>query len=103
MDINRTNQLPSQDVVDGVAPVIRPPRRARHWGRVISKSVGGLLLLVLVAVLIYAGYIAFNVAKISTQPLQLSGLQTDANGRVNILVLGVGDPGHDGEGLSDTM
>jgi polyisoprenyl-teichoic acid--peptidoglycan teichoic acid transferase len=103
MDTRQPNQLPGHEVVDGIAPVIRPPRRGRRWGRLIAKSIGGFLLIVVVAVLIYVGYIAFNVAKISTQPLQLSGLQTDANGRVNILVLGVGDPGHDGEGLSDTM
>src|SRR5207342_2327164 len=55
------------------------------------------------AVVGYGGYLAINVAKISTQPLQLGGLVSDETGRVNILVLGVGDPGHSGEGLSDTM
>jgi LCP family protein required for cell wall assembly len=52
---------------------------------------------------VYAGYIAVSVAKISTQPLDLTGLATDPSGRVNVLVLGEGDPGHDGTGLTDTM
>jgi LCP family protein required for cell wall assembly len=51
----------------------------------------------------YAGYLAINLSKISTQPLQLTGLASDETGRTNILVLGVGDPGHAGEGLSDSM
>jgi LCP family protein required for cell wall assembly len=61
------------------------------------------LVLIVVVGVGYAGYIADNVAKISTQPLQLSGLATDGAGRVNVLVLGEGDPGHDGAGLTDTI
>jgi LCP family protein required for cell wall assembly len=62
-----------------------------------------LLLVVLLTGIGYFGYLAINVAKISTQPLQLGGLVGDGSGRVNILVLGVGDPGHSGEGLTDSM
>jgi LCP family protein required for cell wall assembly len=75
------------------------PRRRRHWGRYVAA----VALLGLLALVGYAGYIAVNLAKMSSQPLQLSGLATDADGRSNILVLGVGDPGHAGQNLSDTM
>jgi polyisoprenyl-teichoic acid--peptidoglycan teichoic acid transferase len=74
-------------------------RRGTHWGRWVA----GLLLFALVAILTYAVYIGISVAKISTQPLDFSGLSADASGRTNILVLGVGDPGHAGQNLSDTM
>ncbi len=76
----------------------RPPRRVR-WRRIF-----GLTLLALVlAVVGYLGFIVYTVAKITTQPLDLTGLSADASGRTNILVLGIGDPGHAGEKLSDTM
>jgi LCP family protein required for cell wall assembly len=84
-------------------PVRRKVRAYRPHRRVWPKVVGTFLLLILLSVMGYAGYIAYNVAKISTQPLQLSGLATDSGGRTNILVLGVGDPGHSGKNLSDTM
>ena len=77
---------------------LRRPRR-RVWPRVL----GVMLLLLVLSGAGYIGYIAENVAKISTQPLQLSGLATDGAGRVKVLVLGEGDPGHDGAGLTDTM
>src|SRR5713101_4370660 len=78
-------------------------RRKRHMGRVWPRLLLTFLLLTLAAFVGYVGYIAVNVAKISTQPLQLAGLASDSTGRVNILVLGEGDPGHAGVGLTDTM
>ncbi len=82
-------------------PTPAKPRRPRkrRW----LKAVGWLLLLVLVAVVGYGFILANNVAKISTQPFDLAGLATDGGGRTNILVLGVGDPGHSGEKLSDSI
>ena len=62
-----------------------------------------LIWLVVLAIVAYVGFIAYNVVKISTQPLSLSGLSTDATGRTNILILGEGDAGHAGEGLTDTI
>lgn len=79
---------------------LRPYRpRRRIWPRVMAA----LLLISLLLGVGYIGFIAYNVAKISTQPLQLAGLTTDSNGRVNVLVLGVGDPGHAGEKLADAI
>ena len=80
-------------------PRVKPPRKRRRWGLYLI----GLVFLALLAVGIYVSYVAISVAKISTEPFDLSGLSTDANGRTNILVLGVGDPGHAGEKLSDTL
>src|ERR1700733_486448 len=81
-------------------PVRRP--RAGGW-RVFRRTIVAILLLGLVGAIGYGAYAAINVAKISTNPYSLEGLSTDSNGRTNILILGVGDPGHAGEGLSDTM
>jgi LCP family protein required for cell wall assembly len=76
------------------------PKKKRHH---VGRWVVGFLLLLLLSVVAYAGYVALSVANISTEPLELSGLATDTNGRTNILVLGVGDPGHAGQNLSDTI
>jgi LCP family protein required for cell wall assembly len=98
------SSLPGGDP-DGGDPVKlpRPQRIRRPRRRIWPKVVVGLLFLLLIAGAGYIGYIIENVARISTQPLQLSGLATDGNGRVNVLVLGEGDPGHDGAGLTDTI
>ncbi len=76
----------------------KPPRRRRHhWKRIIVIT----LLVILALVIAAAVYIIQNVASISKRPFSLSGLASD-NGRTNVLVLGVGDPGHAGQNLSDT-
>jgi polyisoprenyl-teichoic acid--peptidoglycan teichoic acid transferase len=94
--------LPTADL-DGLsrrsAPHARRARRRRIWPTLVLA----VLLVSLVSVLVYAGYIAYNISKISTKPFQLGGLAADETGRVNVLVLGLGDPGHEGEGLTDTM
>jgi len=79
-------------------PPLRAPRRKR--GR---RIVVAILLVILVGFLCYALYIASIVAKISTQPFDITPLSRDSNGRTNVLILGMGDPGHAGEGLTDTM
>jgi anionic cell wall polymer biosynthesis LytR-Cps2A-Psr (LCP) family protein len=72
-------------------------------GSKIGRVFVVLVLLIVLGAVGYGAYIASNVAKISTNALQLTGLASDANGRTNVLVLGIGDPGHAGEKLSDTM
>ncbi len=77
----------------------KPARRKRggwRWGLLLA----GLFL---VMVLVYAAYIVTIVVKISTNSFQIGPLASDAGGRTNVLILGVGDPGHAGENLSDTM
>jgi LCP family protein required for cell wall assembly len=55
----------------------------------------------LVGLLVFA-FLSFQVGKITTNPFSWGKLKGEADGRVNILLLGVGDPGHAGEGLADT-
>lgn len=44
-----------------------------------------------------------TVAALSSKPVQPSLLKGEGDGRVNILLLGVGGPGHDGPDLTDTI
>lgn len=66
----------------------------------------GILITLLIILLIGGGifaYLFLKAGKISTNPFNLSTkLKGEDTGRVNILLLGVGDPGHDGETLADT-
>ncbi len=71
----------------------RRPRRSK-W-RLILRIVGFLVL----AAVAFAVYI---LIKLGVNPLDLGGLRADAAGRTNVLILGVGGAGHDGEKLSDT-
>jgi LCP family protein required for cell wall assembly len=73
------------------------PRRRIHWKRIFVT----ILLILITLVIAAAGYIVYNIAGISKRPFSLTGLASD-NGRTNVLVLGVGDPGHAGQDLSDT-
>ncbi|HEX3082110.1 MAG TPA: LCP family protein, partial [Candidatus Saccharimonadia bacterium] len=82
-------------------PDFRPVRRSR-W-RVFKRLFGWILTIAVLCAVIYIGYIVSIVAKISTNSFQLGSPSADASGRTNVLLLGVGDPGHAGEGLSDTM
>lgn len=80
-----------------------PPNLPRRKWWSFKKIVVILLFLAMVGLILYVGYIVSIVAKISTNTWQLGPLETDANGRTNILILGVGDAGHAGEKLSDSM
>ncbi len=70
-----------------------------------SKLKRGLLIALLAflaIIIIVLGFVWYSLARLSINPLNFRPLaQTD--GRTNVLVLGVGDPGHPGEQLSDTM
>jgi LCP family protein required for cell wall assembly len=69
----------------------------------IKKGFLITLLLLLLAGGGIALYLFLKAGKISTNPFKLSTkLKGEDTGRVNILLLGVGDPGHDGETLADT-
>lgn len=66
----------------------------------------GILITFLLLLLAGAGilaYFIFKAGKISTNPFNFATkLKGEDTGRVNFLLLGVGDPGHDGETLADT-
>ena len=58
-------------------------------------------ILVLGGIIVF-GLLSFQVNKITTNPFSWGKLKGEADGRVNILLLGVGDPGHAGQDLADT-
>jgi len=75
----------------------KPPRKGRVKRVIITIAI--ILLAVIVAAVVYVGS---SLAGVSKRPFSLTGL-ANTNGRTNILILGQGDPGHAGEGLTDTM
>ena len=77
-------------------------RRAKRRKR-IKRFILFTLLFLLIAGGAAFAYLATRAGKISTNPFNFSTkLKGEDEGRVNILLLGVGDPGHDGETLADT-
>jgi LCP family protein required for cell wall assembly len=77
-------------------------KRARR-----RKKAKRIILFVLLFIFLAGGgafaYLFSRANKISTNPFNFSTkLKGESEGRVNILLLGVGDPGHDGETLADT-
>ena len=60
--------------------------------------------LIVVGLLVAAvgAYLVFNLLRLSVNPFSFSKLKGESEGRINILLLGVGDPGHAGEKLADT-
>jgi LCP family protein required for cell wall assembly len=89
----------NQDELDTPAPSRRQRLSNRvHWKRAFKW----LLITVLLVIVAAAAFVYFNVSKISVNPFGFGQLKGEAQGRVNILMLGVGDPGHDGADLSDT-
>lgn len=70
------------------------PKWRFPWKRILIS----LGVLALVAVL----FVLFNVFRVTALPFSLGALKGESSGRINILLLGVGDPGHEGPDLSDT-
>jgi polyisoprenyl-teichoic acid--peptidoglycan teichoic acid transferase len=77
----------------------QPPQQPRLGRRILKWAIIGILVSALLAIV----YLAYTLSRISTDPLDFRGLSADINGRTNILILGVGDKGHSGEKLSDTV
>ncbi len=75
----------------------KPPKRGRLKRIIIVTML--VVLAILIAGLVYLGS---SLAGVSKRPFSLTGL-SNTNGRTNVLVLGQGDPGHAGTGLTDTM
>lgn len=76
------------------------PRPRRGW---LKRLLLGLFV---IAILVLAGGLWFaqhTLRGISSRPFDLSGLAADSSGRTNVLILGVGDPGHAGQNLSDSI
>lgn len=94
--------LRSLDEQQQYDPQKRPPEpgRRRHFSW--KKLVVGFVVIVLALVAGFVFYAVQALATISKHPFSLSPLATDGSGRTNVLILGVGDPGHSGQNLSDT-
>ena len=77
----------------------RDKKRKPWW----KKLLIGLLVAGVVAGIAFAIFTLRNVVKVAPNFFKLDQkLKGEDEGRVNVLLLGVGDPGHDGEGLADT-
>ncbi len=74
------------------------PKPPFNWRRALKW----LLLSLVLAFAAVIALIVVNLVRLSINPLDFSPLAGSETGRVNILVLGIGDPGHAGEKLSDT-
>jgi LCP family protein required for cell wall assembly len=94
---------------EGVA-IQKKKKKTRLWPKVIV----GLLLLLVLGGVAFAGNVYLNLRKVvSTKSgisaeglkgdIDLSKLKGEGDGRVNILLLGTGDVGHAGQDLTDTM
>jgi LCP family protein required for cell wall assembly len=76
-----------------------PKPKKKRWKVVLFC----FALLGFLALIGYFVYLFMNLSSVSTNPFSLTDkLKGEDDGRVNILLLGVGDPGHDGETLADT-
>ncbi|HVE80809.1 MAG TPA: LCP family protein [Candidatus Dormibacteraeota bacterium] len=71
------------------------PRRSQR----LKKFLIGFVALALVGA---AVFVLLNLFKTSVNPFSFGLLRGELDGRVNIMLLGVGDPGHAGETLTDT-
>lgn len=77
----------------------RGKKRKPWW----KKLLFGLLVLGIIAGVAFAIFTLHNVAKVAPNFFKFAQkLKGEDEGRVNILLLGIGDPGHDGENLADT-
>ncbi len=79
---------------------LQPPAKPR-WRKVMKVILIILGVLGIIAAAIGL-YLYLTAGKISTNPFGFGKLKGEADGRVNILLLGIGDPGHAGETLADT-
>jgi len=90
---------PMHDKRHSLGRLTKPPKKRSWWKRL-------LLFLLAIGICVGAWFAFFtvkNIIKVAPNFFQFSQkLKGEDDGRVNILLLGIGDPGHDGEGLSDT-
>lgn len=90
---------PLKDKGHNLRPMVPTPQKRGHW----KKALIILAVLACVGAAFFLVFAYHNVIKIAPNFFNLSQkLKGEDEGRVNILLLGVGDPGHEAEGLSDT-
>jgi len=78
------------------------PKKSRHLVKIIVFTVFLTIATIVLIKLFNLEKIVFKGPATVVQLITNTGLASD-NGRVNVLVLGIGGQGHDGPNLSDTM
>lgn len=71
--------------------------------RWVKRFFLALLAVIILAIVAMSWFGLRTLSGVSSNPYDLSGLSSDANGRTNVLILGKGDPGHAGQELSDSI
>ncbi len=74
------------------------PQPRRRWRGILKW----LLVLVVMVAIAAALFLLVNLFRVTGNPFSFGALKGESSGRVNIMLLGVGDPGHEAEKLSDT-
>ncbi len=95
--MNEEYIIHQEELDSSEAPASKRPtghywRRAFKWLAITVIVVGGSVAL----------FVGINLSKISVNPFGFGQLKGEGQGRVNIMMLGIGDPGHAGGNLSDT-
>jgi polyisoprenyl-teichoic acid--peptidoglycan teichoic acid transferase len=90
-----------EQYLSSLEPITRPKRRLLPPGW--KKASLALLAIIFIGGLGYMAYIVNIVAGASSRAYSLTPLLTDGDHHTNVLILGVGNPGHAGEKLSDTI
>lgn len=91
---NLTREKPPIFKAPEVAPK-KPPKKKRRVLKIV-------LLVATTIIIAVVAYLLTHATKISSNPFAIGKLKGEADGRINIMLLGVGDPGHAGETLADT-
>lgn len=77
----------------------KPPA---NWRRRAKRTLVAILMALGIGLAVLAAVVWYSLSRLSINPLDFGPLAA-TGGRTNILIMGIGDPGHAGEKLSDTM
>lgn len=85
--------------------------RNKQWLALKMAGIGVFVVMATAGMLSWKAYLKFHkvfrgtstVAALSSRPVTPNLLKGEGDGRVNILLLGIGGPGHDGPDLTDTI
>lgn len=107
-----TEQMIEEPIVIDEPPKAKTKKPRPRWRRIAKR--GSLIMLALV--LVIGGYLGIKFFVIErnvfkgggkapalAKNIDISQLKGEGDGRVNILLLGIGGPGHDGPDLTDTI
>lgn len=95
-ELNKEEVKPKEDMSDNFN---LPKKRKRRWPKIVLI----IILLLAVALGALGWYVLKQAGKVSGNLFDFSSqLKGESRGRVNILLLGIGDAGHEGAPLSDT-